>query len=634
MKLILNILVLHMTIVACQEPGGYELAERPSSEKASVDANTNKQPERSFNRDMMSGHVEEEVVLESFAYKPDLSQPELSAYALTVQSAKIKPLTDLHLIVDNSYSMAPIQAQTAATVRKLLDQVVAQDLNLDVRLYTTTDMESAEPSAVSYLGSNPRLQTAASGTEGLRSNFKFGQRTFFSRTSGIDTVLAAIPSAGEFWVRDLIVPVSPILTGSGISNGVLSLRQGQSSAGIQTLADRIANLGTDGSDTEQHVATMLRIVDQLEAQTDRRQAFAIVTNEEDMSRKALLRALESEIVPQNAATVRARVRIVRLSMEYMRKIPATFRDGVQLTAETFQKQMYTVDLRNCKTNALCGSSDLNVLKSNRSCDAQQYSHIANLIRTKLVSDGHQVMENPSCSALAWFLTTSNVSVADRSVQCSSINPATGKTYTESFQSSGSLSSEVFDSTPCEVSVAAASRVKTTRRDQFIPSASNTTEVGTEALGDLVLSQLHSKVGAKGYSVALIAQDGSTTCQQANGSPAVRLQQFLAKTATPTLSTSVCSNDYWSVVGKGLLDFIQYSPVLRYAISFDPQKITKIYVNDAQSQTRELSTQDYTISGQTLEFRSGSIAIQEELVVMVQEDAAAPAEDVAPELANP
>jgi hypothetical protein len=184
--------------------------------------------------------------------------------------------------------MAPIQAQTAATVRKLLDQVVAQDLNLDVRLYTTTDMESAAPSAVSYLGANLSLQTAASGTEGLRSNFKFGQRTFFSRTSGVDTVLAAIPSAGEFWVRDLIVPVSPILTGSGISNGVLSLRQGQSSAGIQTLADRIANLGTDGSDTEQHVATMLRIVEQLEAQTDRRQAFAIVSDISDLTKPDLV----------------------------------------------------------------------------------------------------------------------------------------------------------------------------------------------------------------------------------------------------------------------------------------------------------------------------------------------------------
>ena len=189
--------------------------------------------------------------------------PKTSSYKLTVETSTAKPVTNLYLIIDNSFSMSVIQAKVAVATEKLMRQVEAENLNVNLLLFTTTDVSSGYAPNVSFLdGSVQRsigLPYLSSGMDGAKGNTNYRNRTYFELTPDGKKSLAgpAARSGDSFWVSDEVVMNKSQF---GTPDGILKLREAMTAADLKTQIDlavaTIGSLGTNGSDKEQPIAAL------------------------------------------------------------------------------------------------------------------------------------------------------------------------------------------------------------------------------------------------------------------------------------------------------------------------------------------------------------------------------------------
>lgn len=540
--------------------------------------------------------------------------PKTNTYKLTVETSATKPITNLYLIIDNSFSMSLIQAKVAVAAEKLMRQVEAENLNVNLHLFTTSDFSSATAPNVSFLDAGVQrtigLPSLSNGLHGDKGNSSYGNRNYFEIIQGVKKTIASPVdrSADSFWVSDeVIIGKSQF----GTPDGTLKLREDMTAADLKAQIDlavaKIANLGTAGSDREQPLAALYRISRSLPSTSDERSAFWIVTNEDDSTSRTALLSHETLIGPQSTVTLTGRIQYTSLQIPYEYLQNAVVVDGVTTQAAKWVRSTFYQNMFACKTNALCNATAGSV-----PCSSGQLALMTD--KFALLNAGtNRAVAGATCTATLGTTNYGSKSSTKITDTCSSIDPVSNKTYSQAIQDM--YPGELFNTAPCITGSVAPFMVKEHKRLYELPTVGP--DIGTTEIGDVAIQNLKKVLGAKGFSVALIANDGINACGQTNFADAARLGAFLAKTPAPDLRISVCADDY-GPVAKGIKDFISIVPKRTYKFLTDGLKIKSIVITTPLGVSTTLLPTDYTVSNGILEFRLGTFEVGDAVDITIFE----------------
>lgn len=543
---------------------------------------------------------------------PPVLNPATNTMSLDVETSFTKPLTRLYLVLDNSNSMTAIQSRMATTTEALLKRIAAENLNVDLYLYSTTDYRTYNSPNLditsSFGNQSLYLPTSIYGFHGAQGNSLFANRKFFEYVGGVKKDLASYTdrTGSSFWVSDDVVLGKSMFQ---TSDGVVKFRENMGQTAADSLAASAANAirahGIAGSDVEVPIGTVYRISRSIAASNNERAAFAIITNEDDDTRKNTMLRNEVEFTSGSSITFSGSTEVTYLYLEYEYLAAAEYRDGVLIKAAEWRRTSFFDAQKNCATNSLCNStSDLN---SNKSCTTAQLARARAALAPNLGATAREV-SGASCTASHSTTTIESLSSNDAAETCDSMYSNTGKSYKDYFISRHP--NERFASPACvRNSFGGFSSSSYKAVGEVLNS--NIAENGSDAIGDLAIRNLSSVFGPKGYSVTLIANDGVNSCGQSNFSKAVRLESFLAKAPAPNVKISVCADDY-SPVSSRLRDFIASAPKLIYEFTGDSKRVVKINATDNLGVVRELLKTDYRFESGTIIFKSGVIQIGDKL----------------------
>jgi hypothetical protein len=548
---------------------------------------------------------------------PPKYDPVTQTFSLSVETSAIKPITNLYLIVDNSFSMSVIQAKVAAAIEKLMRQVQSENLNINIYLYTTTEFASPSVKPVLFtdngISRSVALPNFTNGFSGGRGNASFARRAYFEEVNGVRKLLASPHDrlGSSFWVSDEVVLGASQFAAA---DGVIRLRENMSITDIKSLVDtavsNITALGTSGSDSEQPIAALYRLSRMIPTSDVERAAFWLVTNEDDQTPKGgVLLGHETRIGPQSSVSMYGQVQYTSIAYTYEYLQNATMVDGVVTKPAAWIKGKLVQNAFACKANVNC-----NTVAGTQVCTESQLK----IMRDKLASlspNSARAVSSPICTATLGIAQLGSASSTKLTDSCSSIDSTSGKTFSQLIQDR--YPGELFNSVPC--STVAVSPFVAGMSKKIIDSAvnPNSSETGTAEYGKLALQNLDKALGPKGYTVALVANDGVNACGQAQYADASRLGAFLAKTPTPDLRLSVCSEDYGSII-RGIKTFIALTPKRIYNFSVDESKIKSVSTSSSNGILTTLEPSDYTVKDGLIEFRPGIVAIGDQVKFTVYE----------------
>ena len=528
---------------------------------------------------------------------------------LPVETSTTKPVTNLYLIVDNSNSMGPVQQRAATAISALMSSIASQDLNLNIHLLSTTDFASATPPAatINYGGrtSTISLPSIIPGAEGVKGNSSFAKRT----------ITESIINPGEFTIEDTVQQRA-----SHFQGGVIQLREGMpaaTAASLTTSAYRdINSFGTSGSQTEQPVAAIYRVAATLPVNSSERHAFAIITNEDDLTQRSLVIGHRSVIGSTDYSTLRFFYENTRISYEYEHYRAATYNDGIMTMPEAWIKTTLNQLESNCATNGNCLATG----SAPTGCNPAQLSLMQSRVTT-MGSSQARLIPNAACTVSIDQTYAQSTITGTIDADCSTIKPGTAITYEQDFKD---RNSGLRYRTPActKMNLPPFYRKSTSRitiDDLNTSPSSNNNAVGTGEIGARAINLLTQKAGAKGFTVALIANNGTDSCGQSAFADATRLGQFLVAAvgaaSAPNLRNSVCASEYTAIT-NGLRTFISEAAKLEYPFAGTLAQIVRIDVVDAGGTLlRTLVPADYTVSAGKIIFRSGSLAIGEKIKII-------------------
>ena len=604
---------LFLGILSCNQDASYLSAEAPeqstSNNTREAAGTTKNQPVEPKKTIPTQTKIQTELGPEA------VFDEKTGTYTITILESKIKWPTDLMIVVDNSQSMKEIQNSTATTVTRLLEEAARADLNLSVRLYSSTDMSTSSAPPISMGAYSLSLFNTSRSTNGPRGNSVFGPRSFFEMINGVSTNINSIKTdgIGSFWIRDEIVLGKSHFT-SPSTNGVLHFQEGMNPTLAQQQVTQagadISGLGIDGSDIEQYLAPVYRDAIAMSNDNQRRQAIFVVGNEDDQTRKGLLTGVNTEIKAATSVQFFGRVLFSQISYSFQLTTPAVLKDGVQISPAKEETGYHVSQVFGCGTAANKDTCDLDATKINISkpCNALQIAHAKQkLIEATKTNPSFREGPNPICAATTMVTYVKEIKSNNLTDSCDSLAPSSTKSISQSLFDLNSVT-EVPATPACEKRFFRPYNLGSLERVSEIAGVTNLDEIGTQEIGDSIIRNLNKKVGPKGWVFGLIANDGINNCGQGTFSLPTRLDAFLAKTPKPNLRTSVCNNNYWTSVGSALLDFISSSSILSYIASIDESRIRSVIVESSSGKITTLSSGDYTIEDGKFTFKSGQVEI--------------------------
>ncbi|MEY4630966.1 MAG: hypothetical protein RIQ81_1086, partial [Pseudomonadota bacterium] len=146
--------------------------------------------------------------------------------------------------------------------------------------------------------------------------------------------------------------------------------------------------------------------------------------------------------------------------------------------------------------------------------------------------------------------------------------------------------------------------------------------GAPEIGTMALQELKNRVGPKGFTIALIANDGVRDCDQklealpdAKLLDALLLESVGGNVALRNARRGhVCDKTYDPVL-EGLRSFITSAPQLSYAFSGKPTDKIEVLVRDAQGNLVRTIT-DFKVENGQITFKAGTIEVGENIEIKV------------------
>jgi hypothetical protein len=583
-----------------------------------------------------------------------------------VRASTNKPMTNLYLIVDNSHSMTTIQDKMSKAIQNLMESIVAKNLNVRLHLLSTTDMAAPEPLFENIHGRLQMPQYSKDTSVNLQAlpapgdwprgkgNSEYTSRQIYDcpdskddpqklteclyekkyRTNLTETNQSTTRSP---WVEDDVWQKS-----SHFSQGVIQMLETMSEFERRTLAqsaiDQIKNFGILGSNVEQPIAVMYRLASQLVPDPTERHAFAIVTNEDDATRKHLLRGHWTRLAINPGKNLSMQSVGGRITQQYKVHLSATNQDGVTVNA-TVKVLDATVDRYTCMVDAYCKNVRLN---EDIACDGSQQQ----LLKDKLALEypGYAFVDTEaelnasekkiflqSCKARG-VVEYNTAYASDSSHTCSTIKPGTNpaRTYEADFVSSRTdLLFQpglpvCYDNEPSHrpyLDTAPGSQIKKVLfSEQYTNPAVDDLTPGSEQVGDEAIRILNQKLDPNAYTMALISYTGNKTCGLQTGAPTPKLDAFhqqMVGSRASGLRDDACEESYPSIT-NGLSNFISEVPKLVYPFSGSASNIARVEVLSANgSLLRTLTQDEYSIADGNITIHAGKVNISEKLRIILK-----------------